>query len=225
MAPRELRGGVPAGAAATYFGNSLLYSSLATVGVLLSAVPAAYALAKLRWRGQELFFLLTVAAMMLPPQVVIVPLYDLWVRVGLTGTLAPLIIPYFLFDAFSVFLLRQFFLTIPRDYLEAARIDGCSEFRALTRVLIPMAKPGIAATAMFCFLFTWNDYFGPLLYSGENQDNWPLSLAIASFRGLHHVEWNLTMAATALVMAPVTVLFVFAQKSFVKGITFTGVKG
>jgi multiple sugar transport system permease protein len=208
-----------------YFTNSIVYSTLATAGALLSAIPAAYALSKIRWRGQTFFFMLTVAAMMLPPQVTIVPLYDLWVRLGLTGTLAPLIIPYFFFDAFSVFLLRQFFLTIPKDYIEAAKIDGCTEFRAMTRVLIPMAKPGIAATAMFCFLFTWNDYFGPLLYTGENQQNWPLSLAIASFRGMHHVEWNLTMAATALIMAPVIILFVFAQKSFVKGITFTGVKG
>ena len=208
-----------------YFGNSLLYSGLATVGALLSAIPAAYALAKLRWRGQNLFFMLTVAAMLLPPQVTVVPLYDLWVRLGFTGTLVPLIVPYFFFDAFSIFLLRQFFLTIPKDYIEAAKIDGCNEFQAMVRVLIPMAKPGIAATAMFCFLFTWNDYFGPLLYTGESQDNWPLSLAIASFRGMHHVEWNLTMAATALIMAPVIVLFIFAQKSFVKGITFTGVKG
>ncbi|MGW7535631.1 carbohydrate ABC transporter permease [Amycolatopsis sp. NPDC054798] len=208
-----------------YFGNSLLYSALATAGALLSAIPAAYGLAKLRWRGQNLCFMLVVVAMMLPPQVTVVPLYDLWVRLGFTGTLVPLIVPYFFFDAFSIFLLRQFFLTIPKDYLEAAKIDGCNEFRVLTRVLIPMAKPGIAATAMFCFLFTWNDYFGPLLYTGENKDNWPLSLAIASFRGMHHVQWNLTMAATALIMLPVIVLFVFAQKSFVKGITFTGVKG
>ncbi|MFD9963700.1 carbohydrate ABC transporter permease [Amycolatopsis sp. NPDC058986] len=208
-----------------YFGNSMLYSSLATIGALVSAIPAAYALSKLRWRGQNLFFMLTVVAMMLPPQVTIVPLYDLWVRLGLAGTLVPLVVPYFLFDAFSIFLLRQFFVTIPKDYIEAAKIDGCNEFQAMVKVLVPMAKPGIAATAMFCFLFTWNDYFGPLLYTGENKDHWPLSLAIASFRGMHHVEWNLTMAATALIMAPVIVLFVFAQKSFVKGITFTGVKG
>ena len=208
-----------------YFANSMIYSGLATVGALLSAIPAAYALSRLRWRGQNLFFMLTVAAMMLPPQVTVVPLYDLWVRLGLTGTLVPLIAPYFFFDAFSIFLLRQFFLTIPKDYLEAAKIDGCNEFQAMVRVLLPMAKPGIAATAMFCFLFTWNDYFGPLLYTGENQDHWPLSLAIASFRGMHHVEWNLTMAATALIMAPVIVLFVLAQRTFVKGITFTGVKG
>ncbi|WP_370946889.1 carbohydrate ABC transporter permease [Amycolatopsis sp. cg5] len=209
----------------TYFFNSFVYSGLATIGVLVSSIPAAYGLAKLRWRGNTIFFMLVVAAMMLPPQVVVVPLYDLWVRLGLTGTLAPLVVPYFLFDAFSIFLLRQFFLTIPKDYLEAAKIDGCSEFQAMTKVLIPMAKPGIAATAMFCFLFTWNDYFGPLLYTGDSRENWTMSLALASFRGMHHVEWNLTMAATALCMTPVLILFAFAQKSFVKGITFTGVKG
>ncbi|ONI84229.1 sugar ABC transporter permease [Actinosynnema sp. ALI-1.44] len=208
-----------------YMINSLLYSLLATLGILVSAVPAAYALAKLKWRGQNLAFSLVVVAMMLPPQVTVVPLFDLWVRMGLTGTLAPLIVPYFLFDAFSIFLLRQFFLTIPKDYLDAARIDGCSEFRVLTKVVMPMAKPGIAAAAMFCFLFTWNDYFGPLLYTAENRESWTLSLAIASFRGMHHVEWNLTMAATVLTLLPAIVLFVVAQKSLVKGITFTGVKG
>jgi multiple sugar transport system permease protein len=209
----------------TYLLNSMTYSLLATLGILLSAIPAAYALAKLRWRGQTWAFMAVVAAMMLPPQVVIVPLFDLWVRLGLTGTLVPLIVPYFLFDAFSIFLLRQFFLTIPKDYLDAARIDGCSEFQVLYRVLVPMAKPGIAAAAMFCFLYTWNDYFGPLLYTAQARDNWTLSLAIASFRGMHHVEWNLTMAATVVTMLPAIVLFVFAQKSFVKGVTFTGVKG
>lgn len=209
----------------SYMINSLLYSLLATLGILLSAVPAAYALAKLKWRGQNWAFMLVVVAMMLPPQVTIVPLFDLWVRMGLTGTIVPLIVPYFLFDAFSIFLLRQFFLTIPKDYLDAARIDGCSEFRVLTRVVVPMAKPGIAAASMFCFLFTWNDYFGPMVYTAENRESWTLSLAIASFRGMHHVEWNLTMAATVLTLLPAIVLFVVAQKSLVKGITFTGVKG
>jgi multiple sugar transport system permease protein len=208
-----------------YLFNSMTYSLLATLGILLSAIPAAYALAKLKWRGQTWAFMAVVAAMMLPPQVVIVPLFDMWVRAGLTGTLVPLIAPYFLFDAFSIFLLRQFFLTIPKDYLDAARIDGCSEIQVLLRVLVPMAKPGIAAAAMFCFLYTWNDYFGPLLYTAQARDNWTLSLAIASFRGMHHVEWNLTMAATIVTMLPAIVLFVFAQKSFVKGVTFTGVKG
>lgn len=208
-----------------YLINSLTYSLLATLGMLISSIPAAYALAKLKWRGRNVAFILVIGAMMLPPQVVAVPLYDTWSSLGLTGTLVPLIAPYFLFDAFSIFLLRQFMLTIPQSYVDAARVDGCSEFQALIRIIIPMAKPGIAATALFCFLFTWNDYFGPLLYTGEVKDQWTLSLALATFKGMHIVQWNSSMAVTFLTMIPAVVLFVFAQKSFVKGITFTGVKG
>jgi multiple sugar transport system permease protein len=208
-----------------YLINSLTYSLLATLGMLISSIPAAYALAKLKWRGRNVAFILVIGAMMLPPQVVAVPLYDTWSSLGLTGTLVPLIAPYFLFDAFSIFLLRQFMLTIPQSYVDAARVDGCSEFQALVRIIVPMAKPGIAATALFCFLFTWNDYFGPLLYTGEVKDQWTLSLALATFKGMHIVQWNSSMAVTFLTMIPAVVLFVFAQKSFVKGITFTGVKG
>ena len=210
----------------TYLGNSLLYSGVATIGMLLSSIPAAYAMARFRFRGSNAAFMLLIAAMMLPPQVVAVPLYSMWAGAGLTGTLWPLIVPYLVGDAFSIFLLRQFFLTIPEDYLDAARIDGCNEFQILYRVLLPMTKPGIAAASLFTFLYTWNDYFGPLLYVGERQDSWPLSIALASFRGMHRsTQWNLTMAATTLVLIPVLVLFLFAQKSFVRGITFTGVKG
>ncbi len=210
----------------TYLGNSLLYSGVATLGMLASSIPAAYAMARFKFRGGNAAFMLLIAAMMLPPQVVAVPLYSMWASAGLTGTLWPLIVPYLVGDAFSIFLLRQFFLTIPEDYLDAARIDGCNEFQILYRVLLPMTKPGIAAASLFTFLYTWNDYFGPLLYVGERQDSWPLSIALASFRGMHRTtQWNLTMAATVLVLVPVLVLFLFAQKSFVRGITFTGVKG
>ncbi|GAA4858950.1 carbohydrate ABC transporter permease [Saccharopolyspora rosea] len=209
----------------TYLANSLLYSVLATAFMLVSSVPVAYALAKLRWRGRGAAFVLVIAAMMLPPQVTAVPLYIVWTRFDLTGTVWPLILPYLFGDAFSIFLLRQFFLTIPTSYVDAARVDGCSELGALLRVVVPMARPGIAAAAMFCFLYTWNDFFGPLLYAGENPRWWTLSVGLASFRGTHYVEWNLTMAATALVVLPVVVLFLFAQRAFVRGITFTGIKG
>lgn len=209
----------------TYLGNSLLYSATATLGMLLSSIPVAYALAKLRWRGRGAAFTLVIAAMMLPPQVTAVPLYIVWTRLDLTGTLWPLIVPYLFGDAFSIFLLRQFFLTIPRSYVDAAKVDGCSEFTAMVRIVVPMARPGIAAAAMFCFLYTWNDFFGPLLYAGEDRGSWTLSLGLASFRGVHQVQWNLTMAATVLVMLPVILLFLLAQRSFVRGITFTGVKG
>ena len=209
----------------SYLGNSLLYAGLSTAFMLISSVPVAYALSKLRWRGRNAAFLLVVAAMMLPPQVTAVPLYIVWTRFELTGSLWPLIIPHLFGDAFSIFLLRQFFLTIPQSYVDGAKVDGCTELGAMLRVVVPMARPGIAAAAMFCFLHTWNDFFGPLLYTGENERRWTLSVGLASFRGLHYVEWNLTMAATVLVMLPVIVLFLVAQRAFVRGITFTGVKG
>jgi multiple sugar transport system permease protein len=208
-----------------WVGNSLLYSVLATVFMLLSSFPAAYALARLQWRGRSWVLLAVITMMMLPPQVTIVPIYKMWAELDLTGTLWPLILPNLLGDAFSIFLLRQFLLTIPQEYSDAARVDGASEWQIIRLVIVPLAKPAIAATAIFMFFFTWNDYFGPLLYTSEQPSNWTVGVGLASFRGLHHVEWNLVMAATIMVMLPVIVLFFFAQKAFVQGVTLTGVKG
>ena len=208
-----------------YMLNSVMYAALATGFMLLSSIPVAYALSRLRWRGQQLALVLVIMMMMLPPQVTVVPLYIMWARFDLTGSLWPLILPNLLGDAFSIFLLRQFLLTIPEEYSDAARVDGCGELRVLTRVILPMAKPAIAATAMFMFFYTWNDYFGPLLYASENPDAWTVSLGLVSFRGAHEVSWNLTMAATVLVMLPIFVIFAFAQKAFVEGVNLTGVKG
>jgi multiple sugar transport system permease protein len=208
-----------------YFGQSLFYSLTATAAMLLSSVPIAYGLAKLKWKGRTWTFYLVIVAMMLPPQVIAVPMYVMWAKIGLTGTLWPLILPNFFGDAFSIFLLRQFLVAIPQSYVDSARLDGASELGVLLRVIVPMARPGIAAAALFMFLRTWNDYFGPLLYTGENRANWTLSLGLAAFRSTHQVQWNLTMAATVLVMIPVIVLFFFAQKSFIEGIKLSGVKG
>lgn len=205
--------------------NSFVYASLATLGLLLSSVPVAYALSRMRWRGRDAVFLVVLIALMLPPQVTVVPLYVMWAKLHLVGTLWPLIIPNWLGDAFAIFLLRQFFLTIPEEYLDAARVDGCGEFRILTTVVLRLAKPALAAVALFSVLYTWNDFFLPLLYVGENPDNWVASIGLAQFRGLHQVQWNLTMAATLLVMLPVVALFFLAQKAFVEGVTLTGVKG
>jgi multiple sugar transport system permease protein len=205
--------------------NTLVYSSLATIGVVVSSVPVAYALARLRWRGRDAAFMVVLIALMLPPQVSVVPLYVMWAKLHLVGTLWPLIIPNWLGDAFSIFLLRQFFLTIPEEYLDAARVDGCGELRILATVVTRLARPAIAAVALFSFLYTFNDFFLPLLYVGENSHNWVLSIGLAQFRSLHQVQWNLTMAATLLVMAPVIVLFFLAQRAFVEGVTLTGVKG
>jgi multiple sugar transport system permease protein len=205
--------------------NTLVYATLSTVGVIVSSVPVAYALARLRWRGRNLAFMVVLIALMLPPQVSVVPLYVMWAKLHLVGTLWPLIIPNFLGDAFSIFLLRQFFLTIPEEYLDAARVDGCGELRILFTVVTRLARPAIAAVGLFSFLYTFNDFFLPLLYVGENSNNWVLSIGLAQFRSLHQVQWNLTMAATLLVMAPVIILFFLAQRAFVEGVTLTGVKG
>ena len=205
--------------------NTLLYGGLATLGLLLSSIPVAYALSRLRWRGRDAVFLITLVAMMLPPQVTIVPVYVLWAKAHLVGSLWPLILPNFLGDAFSIFLLRQFFLTIPEEYLDAARVDGCGEFRILTTVVLRLAKPAIAAVALFSFLFCFNDFFGPLLYTGESSQHWTLSLGLSQFRSLYQVQWNLVMAATLIVMTPVIILFFLAQRAFVEGVTLTGVKG
>ncbi|MFI9769378.1 carbohydrate ABC transporter permease [Streptomyces sp. NPDC052415] len=210
----------------TWWRNTLLYAGLGTVLTVVSSLPVAYALAKFRFRGRNLSLMLVIAMMMLPPQVVIIPMYLFWAKqLDLSGTLWPLIVPMAFGDAFSVFLLRQFLLTIPDEYLDAARVDGCGEFRTLLRVVVPMAKPGIAAVALFQFFYAWNDYFGPQIYASENPGAWTLSYGLESFKGAHHTDWNLTMAATVLVMAPVILVFFFAQKAFVEGVTLTGVKG
>jgi multiple sugar transport system permease protein len=209
----------------TYGLNSFIYAGLATLGVVVSCVPVAYALARLRWRGRNVAFVVVLATMMLPAQVTIVPLYVLFSKLHLVGSLAPLIIPNWLGDAFSIFLLRQFFMTIPEEYADAARVDGAGELRVMLLVVARLAKPAIAAVALFAFLYAWNDFFGPLLYTGENEAHWTLSVGLSQFHTIHQVQWNLTMAATLLFMAPVIALFFFAQKAFVEGVTLTGVKG
>ena len=205
--------------------NSLLYGGLATLFLLMSSIPVAYALSRLRWRGRDTAFIVVLVAMLLPPQVTVIPVYVMWARLHLTGTLWPLILPNLLGDAFSIFLLRQFFLTIPEEYIDAARVDGCGEFRILTTVVLRLAKPAIAAVALFSFIFTFNDFFGPLLYTGENPANWTVSVGLSQFRTIYQVQWNLTMAATLIAIAPVILLFFLAQQAFVEGVTLTGVKG
>jgi multiple sugar transport system permease protein len=205
--------------------NTMIYAGLATLGVVLSSIPVAYALSRMRWRGRDAVFLVVLVALMLPPQVTVVPLYVMWAKLDLVGSLWPLIIPNWFGDAFAIFLLRQFFLTIPQEYIDAARVDGCGELRILVTVVLRLAKPAIAAVALFSILYTWNDFFLPLLYLSDNPDSWVASIGLSQFRSLHQVQWNLVMAATLLVMLPVIVLFFLAQKAFVQGVTLTGVKG
>ncbi|MEV4616135.1 carbohydrate ABC transporter permease [Kitasatospora sp. NPDC049258] len=209
----------------TWLGNTLVYAVGATLAMLLSSVPVAYALARFRFRGRSTAFLGVLTMMMLPPQVLVIPMYLVWAQLHLTGTVWPLVVPALFGDAFSIFLLRQFLLTVPQEYLDAARIDGCGELRVLTRVVLPMIKPAVAAVALFQFFSAWNDYYGPLIYTGENPDSWTLAVGLAGFRSSQAVEWNLTMAATLIAMVPVIIVFFLAQKAFIEGVTMTGVKG
>jgi multiple sugar transport system permease protein len=205
--------------------NTTQIAVLSTMGILLSCIPVAYALSRIRWRGRQAAFVLVLSTLMLPIQVTIVPLYLIWVRLGQIGHFTPLILPSFLGDAFSIFLLRQFFLTIPEELSDAARVDGASEFQIMTRVIVPLAKPAIAAVALFNFLYNWNDLFAPLLFLGTNEELWTLTIAMSEFTQRHGTEWNLTMAASVLFILPVIILFFLAQRVFVEGVTLTGVKG
>jgi multiple sugar transport system permease protein len=209
-----------------YTWNSLLYAGLGTVGVVLSGIPVAYALSRLRWRGRQVSFILLLSTLMIPVQVTIVPLYIIFVRLGWIGSLKPLIVPLFFGDAFTIFLLRQFFMTIPEELSDAARVDGAGELQILLRVIVPLAKPAIAAVALFQFLYCWNDFFSPLLYAGNNPDAWTLAISLQQLTQLSRgILANLQMAASILFTLPVLIIFFFAQKVFVEGVTLTGVKG
>jgi multiple sugar transport system permease protein len=208
-----------------YTWNTTVIATVSTLGILLSCIPAAYALSRMRWRGRQVAFVVVLATLMLPVQVTIVPLYIIFVRLGWIGSLKPLIVPAFFGDAFSIFLLRQFFLTIPEELVDAARVDGAGEFQIMTRVIVPLAKPAIAAVALFSFLYSWNDFFAPLLFLGENPKLWTLAIGLSEFKAVHHVQWNLTMAASMLFMVPVIILFFLSQRVFIEGVTLTGVKG
>jgi multiple sugar transport system permease protein len=209
-----------------YVGNTLLVAFLSTAGVVVSSIPVAYALSRMQWRGRQVVFVLVLATLMLPYQVTALPLYVVFVKVfHWVPSLKPLIIPSFFGDAFSIFLLRQFFRSVPDELADAARVDGASHWQIMTRVIVPLAKPAIAAVALFNFLYAWNDFFAPLLYVGEDSTSWTLAIGLSEFKALHHVQWNLTMAASLMFMIPVIILFFLAQKVFIEGITVTGVKG
>jgi multiple sugar transport system permease protein len=208
-----------------YAWNTVQISVLASVGVVLSSIPVAYALSRMSWKGRNVVFVIILATLMLPYQVTVLPLYVIFVRLDWIPSFKPLIIPSFFGDAFSIFLLRQFFLTIPNELSDAARVDGASEWQIMTRVVVPLAKPAIAAVALFSFLYNWNDFFGPLLFLVEKPKLWTLAIGLNEFRGQHHVEHNLIMAASVLFMIPVIALFFMAQRVFIEGVTLTGTKG
>lgn len=205
--------------------NTLFVSVMTMIGTVVSCVPPAYVLSRLQWKGRQVTFIIILATMMLPGQVTMIPVYVIFSRLHWIPSFLPLIVPAFFSSAFSIFLLRQFFTSIPDEISDAARIDGCSELQLMLRIVVPLAKPAISAIALFAFLGSWNDFFGPLLYLVDNQKLWTLGMGLNAFRGLHHVNTNMLMTASALFMLPVIVIFFFSQKVFIEGVTLTGVKG
>ena len=208
-----------------FLGNSLTVCVLGVIGTVLSNAIVAYGFARLKWRGRDAFFALTLATMMVPFPVLMVPLYGVFRSLGWVGTLLPLWVPAFFGSAFNIFLMRQFFRTIPEELSEAARIDGCSEWRIFWRIILPLSRPVLATAALLHFLFAWNDFMAPLLYL-TRKSTYTLSIALQSYQSqTGGVQWHYLMAASAVTVLPVVVLFFFTQKVFIQGIATTGSKG
>lgn len=208
-----------------YLKNTLILCLLTVIGTVTSSALAAYGFARIPWRGRNKIFLLALATMMVPFPVIMVPVYSLFRELGWIGTLKPLWVSSFCAGAFNVFLLRQFFLTIPKDLSEAARIDGCSEFRIFWQIILPLSKPALMVVGLFQFMATWNDYMGPLIFLTDQKD-FTLALGLQFFQSQHGgTEWHYLMAASTLIVLPVILLFFFTQKSFIEGISMTGIKG
>lgn len=207
-----------------YLANSLLLCLGNVTGTLVSCTLAAYAFARLRWPGRDLMFAVLIATMLLPWQVTMIPRFLVTRELGLYDSLAALVVPKFLGEAFYIFLLRQFFLSVPQELLDAARVDGCGEWGVLVRVMLPLARPALATVALLEFVAAWNDYGGPLLYLND-PDRFPLAYGLEQFVSAHSSEMNLLMAAATLFTLPIVALFLLAQRTFVRGITTTGLKG
>jgi multiple sugar transport system permease protein len=207
-----------------YFLNTMIIVIPTVIGATLVSAMAAYAFARLRAPGRNTMFLLVLATLMLPHVVTMVPTYVLFAKLGWVGTFKPLTIPPLAGSAFFIFLLRQFFMTIPRELEDAALIDGCSRARIFRSIILPLAKPALATVTIFAFMGAWNDYLGPLIYLGH-QDQYTMSLGLQAFVQYHGSEWGMLMAASTMMVLPVIVIFFFAQKNFIQGITMTGIKG
>lgn len=208
----------------TYLRNSLVLCVGCVSGTLLSCSMVAYGFARLKWRGRKLMFGILISTMLLPWQATMIPRFLLLKEVGLYDSLAALIVPTFLGDAFYIFLLRQFFLTIPEELSEAARLDGCGEWGIFARIMLPLAKPALATVALFQFVASWNDFQGPLLYLNDPY-RFPLAYGLERFVSSYSSETHLLLAAASLFTLPIVVLFFFTQRTFMRGISAGGLKG
>ncbi|MCM3131262.1 carbohydrate ABC transporter permease [Paenibacillus polysaccharolyticus] len=208
----------------TYLKNTAIITIASTLGVIISCPLVAYSFAKLEYRGRGILFFVTLAVMMIPGQVTMIPLFLLFTKLGWVGTALPLIVPQFFGVPIYIFLLRQFFMGLPDALREAARLDGASEFRIYLQIMFPLAKSAVLAVALFQFMGSWTDFMGPLLYL-TNEPSYTVSLGLQQFQSQKGSEWGLLMAVSTLMTLPIIVLFFFLQKTFISGITFSGIKG
>lgn len=206
----------------TYFANTIYLCVLNIVGAVLSSALVAYGFSRIKWPGRDLFFAVTLATMMIPFPVLLVPLYSIFLKWGWIGTFKPLWVPAFFGTAYYIFLLRQFFLTVPVDLTEAARIDGCSELRIFWQIFLPQARPALMIVGLFSFLFVWNDFMGPLIYLTD-REMFTLSLGLWEFHArIIAAPANIVIAAAALMFLPVMLLFVLFHETFMRGVSARG---
>lgn len=208
-----------------YTRNTILITALCVIGYLTSGSLVAYAFARLRWTGRDFWFFVLLSTMMLPPQVTIIPLYVIFRNLHWINTYKPLIVPAYLTGwPFFIFLLRQFFLTIPNELTEAAKVDGAGHLTIYSRIILPLSKPALATVAIFAFLLHWNDFFGPLIYLVDDV-KFTLALGLMTFASKHQNEWSILMAVSIIMLLPTLIVFFFSQRYFVESITLTGTKG
>lgn len=205
-----------------YLKNTLLITLLSVLGIVISSSIVAYGFSRIYWRGRNGVFLLVIATMMVPFPVLMAPLYVLFKQLGWIGSFKPLWVPAWFGGAFSIFLLRQFFMRIPKQYDEAAMLDGCSRWGILWRIILPLSKPALAVVILFQFIASWNDFVGPLIFL-NHQEQFTLSLGLYMYQSQQGATpWNLLMAASVLVILPVLIVFLLTQRSFMRGITARG---
>jgi multiple sugar transport system permease protein len=204
--------------------NTILIAIIGVIGTVTSCTLVAYGFARFRFRGRNLLFTLLIATIFLPAAVTLIPTYTIFVKIGWVGTWLPLLVPTFFANAYDVFLLRQYFLTIPRDLDEAAAIDGAGPLRILRSVVLPQAWPVIIAVAIFHFVYTWNDFFGPLIYLSGHPELYPLQVGLASFNGIYYQNPAYIQAGTMMTLIVPVLLFIVFQRVFIRGIVITGVE-
>ena len=204
--------------------NSLNYAVFSTLGVTIASAIAAYSFARIPFRGRSFWFAITLGTMMIPGVVTMIPTYLIFKWLGWVGSYKPLIIPSWGGAPFFIFMLRQFMMTLPWEMSDAARVDGASEVHILARIMLPLMRPALLVVVIFNFMWCWNDFMGPIIYL-QNTNLYPLSLGLYTFMSRGQRAWNLLMAASLIVTAPIVIIFFLAQRQFIEGITMTGIKG